>query len=90
MIPITSSFPAALFFYWITSNIITLLQTVIFRSNAVRRRLNIPIVSIKTIADGSARGNPGMSIAGKLTFAESKKALKEAENLRELSIAGHK
>ncbi|KAI8995914.1 60Kd inner membrane protein-domain-containing protein, partial [Gaertneriomyces semiglobifer] len=39
---LTAKFPAAMFMYWVSSNIFTLLQSLLFRQPAVRRMLNIP------------------------------------------------
>ncbi|KAG0049033.1 Mitochondrial inner membrane protein oxa1l [Gryganskiella cystojenkinii] len=42
MIPLTMNFPAAIFVYWLTSNVFTAGQIVFFKQPAVRRMFNIP------------------------------------------------
>lgn len=42
--PITMNFPSALLCYWVTSNMFTLCQVGVLRIEAVRKRLNMPVL----------------------------------------------
>ncbi|CAN6285958.1 unnamed protein product [Urochloa humidicola] len=44
MVPFTIGFPKAIFFYWITSNLFSLVYGVVLRNPAVRHRLGLPPV----------------------------------------------
>lgn len=42
IVPLTASFPKALFCYWLTTNVCSLIQTTVLRQPAVKRTLGIP------------------------------------------------
>ncbi|KAG0282865.1 Mitochondrial inner membrane protein oxa1l [Linnemannia gamsii] len=42
MVPLTMNFPAAIFVYWLTSNVFTASQIMFFKAPAVRKFFNIP------------------------------------------------
>uniref|UniRef100_A0A023FS83 Putative cytochrome oxid n=1 Tax=Amblyomma cajennense TaxID=34607 RepID=A0A023FS83_AMBCJ len=42
--PVTMNFPSALLCYWVTSNLFTLCQVGVLRIEAVRKRLNMPVL----------------------------------------------
>ena len=44
MFPITMNFPAAVTFYWMTTNIVSLCQAQIFKVQSLRKMLKIPIM----------------------------------------------
>lgn len=44
-IPITTTLPAGIFMFWLTSNSFALLRTYVLRNDAVRRALDIPLAS---------------------------------------------
>ncbi|KXS21357.1 hypothetical protein M427DRAFT_51585 [Gonapodya prolifera JEL478] len=71
MIWLTTTFPAAIFVYWTTSNIFTLFQISIFRHPAVRRHYNIPDV---------AASQPPLAVrdAGSLVVAVDKAGVQDA------------
>lgn len=60
----TSSFPAALLFYWTSANLITLTQSAVFRLPFVRRALNLDYKAPSSIppppADAYVNPNPGL------------------------------
>ncbi|KAJ7553300.1 hypothetical protein O6H91_06G091600 [Diphasiastrum complanatum] len=45
MIPLTMSFPKALFCYWMTSNLFSLVQSTVLKQGAVKKLFGIPDVS---------------------------------------------
>ncbi|MCL7024679.1 hypothetical protein MKW94_022628 [Papaver nudicaule] len=46
MIPLTASFPKAIFCYWITSNVFTLFYGLVIKLPAVRKLFNIPTIDM--------------------------------------------
>jgi len=63
MLPITTNFPMAVTFYWLTTNIVSLCQARILKYGPIRKALNIPVL-IKHEAKSIAPG-------GKKKFTES-------------------
>jgi YidC/Oxa1 family membrane protein insertase len=44
-IPLTTTLPAGVFLFWITSNLFAITRTLVLRRDDVRRKLNIPLIS---------------------------------------------
>lgn len=59
----TWNFPTAIFGYWFTSSFFSLVQGFMFRSPAIRRKLNLPPMPPKAVAPTPASG-PMMATAG--------------------------
>ncbi|KAF9407275.1 Mitochondrial inner membrane protein oxa1l [Podila epigama] len=81
MVPLTMEFPAAIFVYWLTSNVYTAGQIMFFKVPAVRKFFNIPQL-IKHPAPKTKAKQPG--------FMESFKASYEgglAAKQREITLA---
>lgn len=67
LLPVSASFPAGLFMYWITANVFSLSQVVILRVPALREALDIP-----------APKDPVITPASKESFVESTRNAYEA------------
>lgn len=87
MVPLTMSFPSAIFTYWLTSNMYTVAQIGFFRVPAVRRFLNIPQLIHHPKAKVQAK-HPGFMESFKASYegglaAKQKEitAAKDRENL---------
>ncbi|XP_047306875.1 mitochondrial inner membrane protein OXA1-like [Impatiens glandulifera] len=52
-VPFTMSFPKAIFFYWVTSNIFSLLYGLVLKAPGVKKMLGIPVITIapSTVVD---------------------------------------
>ncbi|KAF4322367.1 hypothetical protein BBO99_00002984 [Phytophthora kernoviae] len=53
MVPLTMNFQSGIFVYWVTSNMFTLTQSVLMRSNVVKRALNIPVTEVQHLEASS-------------------------------------
>lgn len=66
----TWNFPTAIFGYWFTSSLFSLVQGFMFRSPAIRRKLNLPPMPPKVTAPTPASG-PMMATVGTQPAADS-------------------
>ncbi|XP_078740919.1 mitochondrial inner membrane protein OXA1L-like [Lampetra fluviatilis] len=78
ILPLVASFPTAVFTYWLTSNVVSLLQVSVLRVGAVRRKLGIP-ERVRHAA--GAMPSQGFISTVKKNWSDSKEAhrLKERE-----------
>ncbi|KAI3935147.1 hypothetical protein MKX01_031414 [Papaver californicum] len=74
MIPLTASFPKAIFCYWITSNVFTLMYGLVIKLPAVRKLFNIPTIDMPP---PTTEPQPAFSL-----FASSKPSSKVSEKIR--------
>ncbi|KAI3862132.1 hypothetical protein MKW92_020612 [Papaver armeniacum] len=77
MVPLTASFPKAIFCYWITSNVFTLIYGLVIKLPAVRKLFNIPTIDMPPPTTGP---QPAFSL-----FGSSKPSSKVSEKLRILA-----
>nr|XP_043609502.1 mitochondrial inner membrane protein OXA1-like [Erigeron canadensis] len=54
-VPLTATFPKALFCYWITSNLFSLVYGLVIKQESVKKFLNIPIIVPPLLAIGESR-----------------------------------
>ena len=59
MVPLTMSFPSAVFCYWVTSNSFSCVQTALFKIPGVKGALGIPSGPLKPIMPAAQDGMPG-------------------------------
>jgi YidC/Oxa1 family membrane protein insertase len=52
-VPFTSTFPKAIFCYWITSNLFSLVYGTVIKRPAVKKFLNIPLITPQPVAPPS-------------------------------------
>ncbi|KAJ3291356.1 Mitochondrial inner membrane protein oxa1l [Borealophlyctis nickersoniae] len=80
VLPITSSLPAAIFIYWMTSNVFTFFQLLLLKQPAVRKFFNIPMLNKDALS-------APINATSRMSFQESYKKLKEAAKEREAAAA---
>ncbi|EIE26611.1 hypothetical protein COCSUDRAFT_39658 [Coccomyxa subellipsoidea C-169] len=74
MVPLTASFPQGVFLYWVTSNIFSLGQSVLFKLPAVRKTLKLPdLAKMRATATGLPITEAGKPL---VTFAQPPKQRK--------------
>ncbi|KAJ3299188.1 Mitochondrial inner membrane protein oxa1l [Blyttiomyces sp. JEL0837] len=72
-LPITASFPAAVFMYWVSTNFFTLLQFFALKDPKIRKMLKLPIV--EKLPDAGVA--PGMAAIRPVTYGESMRMVRE-------------
>ncbi|KAI9204844.1 60Kd inner membrane protein-domain-containing protein, partial [Polychytrium aggregatum] len=69
---VTKSFPMGIFIYWVTSSVLTIIQTLVLQNNAIRAVLNIP--PITRPASSSTTTSGSLSTLGSVKLLQSAKA----------------
>ncbi|KAJ3093213.1 Mitochondrial inner membrane protein oxa1l [Quaeritorhiza haematococci] len=72
MVPFTASFPSAIFMYWVSTNIFTILQVSFLKSAGVRAWFRIPALN-KTV-----KPPQGIGVVSKMGWGDAAKAVSEA------------